>query len=48
VKRRKIAKIRRLSRAYLAASPRTKTACGQSLRACAEGMAECTPKTRAS
>ena len=48
VKRSKIAKMRRLSRRYTDMRPRTKIACGQSLRACADGMAEWMPKTRAS
>jgi hypothetical protein len=35
-------------RRYFAMSPWTKTASGQSLRACTDGIAERTPKTRAS
>ena len=47
-KRSKIAKMRRDSRAYFAMSPGRKTPSGQSLRASAVGIAERTPKTRAS
>jgi hypothetical protein len=48
VKRSKIAKMRRDSRAYFAMSPRRNTPSGQRLRASAVGIAEWTPKTRAS
>jgi len=39
----KTVRICALTRRYFAISPRRKTACGQSFRACAVGMAECTP-----
>ena len=48
VKRAKIAKMRLLSRAYLAMSPRKNTPSGQSRRASKPGIALRTPNTRAS
>ena len=42
------ARICLLTRRYFAMSPRRKTAWGQSFRACTVGIAEWTPKTRAS
>ena len=44
----KTVRISALTRRYFAMSPARNTACGQSFRACAVGIAEWTPKGRAS